>query len=511
MKLKKIMLAGACLFGATLLFAQNESDFYTARTGGMTKNLRTDYSVDNNFNTDDSQKLQRAINDVSNAGGGKIIIPGGSYTFTNVAMKSNVRIEINKNATIRPKPNVPGNPTIFALGGNFSTVKNVSIIGTGGGRFTVDVRNVINKNIVVFSCTNVNNFQLANFNVLDDYTVFQSINFSPKKVGSRWFTPTKGLVKNAKATNCHYGYGLVQVQAAEQILFKNIDGKGGVTMNAIPEPNTPKIKNVFGRTIKCSFGQAALMMEPHSIRQGRVDVRDITTIGCEFGATIGKGSNHKNTSLTPGTFASNSVVANVKATYRENATVRSHYLPFIPCNLRSKIRGNTPSGEAKFAPSVAAVGYFSNGLRWGRGPSSPGSYKVNLSDVKAFGFQSGLPNVVTSDYCDFESCPIQVWIHPSARNTIGNCAPPNTSGGGSNPPSGGSGNTFHLRKRNKREFAIDGGGGGSNGQNVKLWASNTNNVNQKWVQINRGNGFFSFKKANTNFCLDGGGGEIMAM
>jgi len=78
MKLKEIMLAGVCLFGATLLFAQNEGDFYTARTGGMTKNLRTDYSVDNNFNTDDSQKLQRAINDVSNAGGGRIIIPGGS-------------------------------------------------------------------------------------------------------------------------------------------------------------------------------------------------------------------------------------------------------------------------------------------------------------------------------------------------------------------------------------------------------------------------------------------------
>jgi len=102
---------------------------------------------------------------------------------------------------------------------------------------------------------------------------------------------------------------------------------------------------------------------------------------------------------------------------------------------------------------------------------------------------------------------VQVWIHPSARNTIGNCAPPNTSGGGSNPPSGGSGNTFHLRKRNKRGFAIDGGGGGGeNGRNVKLWASNTSNVNQKWVQINRGGGFFSFKKANTDFCLDGGSG-----
>lgn len=429
MKLKDLLIASIFLLGPVLVSAQNEADFYTPKNGGVTKNLKNNYGVDNNFATNDSQKLQNAINDVSNAGGGRIIIPAGKYSFSNVQLKSNVRIEIDKGATLRPWNITSGNYTMFTLGGN-TRVKNVSITGTGG-RFTVDLKYVSNENIMVFSCNNVYNFKLANFNILDKHTVFQSISFAHKTVNGKHYVPSKGLIKNATATKCHYGYGLVQVQAGNNLLFKNLDGTGGVTlrlesgwtvMNLIPEPHTPKINKVYGRKIKCSYGQGALMMEPHAINQGFVDVRDITGIGVEFAAKIGKGSNHKATHLTPGTFASNSIISNVKATYKDNAHVRAHYLPFIPCNLRSKIKGNTPSGEAKYAPAVAAVGYFANGLHWGRGPNDPGSYTVKISDVKAWGFQSSVPNIVTSDYCDYEDCAIQVWIHNDAKNTIGNCS-----------------------------------------------------------------------------------------
>ncbi|WP_066319446.1 RICIN domain-containing protein [Aquimarina aggregata] len=77
--------------------------------------------------------------------------------------------------------------------------------------------------------------------------------------------------------------------------------------------------------------------------------------------------------------------------------------------------------------------------------------------------------------------------------------------GGGNP--GGGNNTIvALRKGNATNFGIDGNVGGANGQNVYLWSASNGNVNQQWVEINRGNGYYSYQKNNTNFCLDGGNG-----
>jgi len=63
-----------------------------------------------------------------------------------------------------------------------------------------------------------------------------------------------------------------------------------------------------------------------------------------------------------------------------------------------------------------------------------------------------------------------------------------------------------LRKQNAPDFAIDGNNGGANGQNVYLWNFNPNNVNQQFIEIDRGNGFYSYVKQGTNFALDGGSG-----
>lgn len=80
---------------------------------------------------------------------------------------------------------------------------------------------------------------------------------------------------------------------------------------------------------------------------------------------------------------------------------------------------------------------------------------------------------------------------------------PRFNGGGG----GGGGSTaVQLRKRNAMNYAVDGNVGGANGQNVYLWSQNSGNVNQQWVEISRGNNFFSYKKKNTNYCLDGGNG-----
>lgn len=65
--------------------------------------------------------------------------------------------------------------------------------------------------------------------------------------------------------------------------------------------------------------------------------------------------------------------------------------------------------------------------------------------------------------------------------------------------------TFVMEKNNT-SFSIDGNGGAIEGQQIYLWSTNTNNVNQQWVQISHGDGYYSYKKQDTNLCWDGGDG-----
>ena len=69
-----------------------------------------------------------------------------------------------------------------------------------------------------------------------------------------------------------------------------------------------------------------------------------------------------------------------------------------------------------------------------------------------------------------------------------------------------SGTLVHITKSNATAFALDGDGGAENGQNIYLWSENTNNVNQQWIEIDRGNGYYSYQKQGTEYCIDGNNG-----
>lgn len=57
------------------------------------------------------------------------------------------------------------------------------------------------------------------------------------------------------------------------------------------------------------------------------------------------------------------------------------------------------------------------------------------------------------------------------------------------------------------DFAIDGNSGTvQDKQQVYLWDTNIQNINQQWVEISRGNNYYSYQKINTTLCLDGGNG-----
>ena len=63
----------------------------------------------------------------------------------------------------------------------------------------------------------------------------------------------------------------------------------------------------------------------------------------------------------------------------------------------------------------------------------------------------------------------------------------------------------NMEKRNTN-FSIDGNNGAIEGQQIYLWNTNNNNVNQQWEEISRGGDHYSYQKRNTNLCLDGGNG-----
>ena len=72
---------------------------------------------------------------------------------------------------------------------------------------------------------------------------------------------------------------------------------------------------------------------------------------------------------------------------------------------------------------------------------------------------------------------------------------------------GNGGSTIvHMTKRNANGFAIDGGRGGADLRNIYLYNENDGNVNQQWVEIDRGGGYYSYQKQGTDFCIDGNRG-----
>ena len=75
----------------------------TMKPDGLIKNLKTDFGlVDDNAQSDQSAILQEAIDDVSAKGGGRLILPKGTYRFARVYLKSNVHLLIEKDTVIKP-------------------------------------------------------------------------------------------------------------------------------------------------------------------------------------------------------------------------------------------------------------------------------------------------------------------------------------------------------------------------------------------------------------------------
>jgi len=253
-----------------------------------------------------ADKIIQAINQVSNRRtgnrrGGTVIIPSGTHTINKqINVKSNVHIRINKNATLRPTRGFGGIFTIGVTGrGSQSKVTNVRISLDGGsGKYTIDYSRLrpVDK-IAAFDIGFVENFEIRDARILDNKTFLSAFNVTPPSGGSFNRKSKNGIVQNCSISNADYGYGLVQVQVGENLLFKNLSGTGGVTVRfesgwsvlTRAGKNVGTSTRLFAQNISCTNGNAAIMVSPHTKPQGTAVIKGVTAKNCGFGVRLDRG------------------------------------------------------------------------------------------------------------------------------------------------------------------------------------------------------------------------------
>ncbi|NJB82184.1 hypothetical protein [Wenyingzhuangia aestuarii] len=323
------------------------------------------------------------------------------------------------------------------------------------------------KKSAVIRIGNATNFKLSNFIIIDQYTQPSSIALSPefstitvfpvekgagksanknaarsKLISKVYGAPNKGIIENIENLNGAFGYGLVQMQAGKNIVYRNLSGTGGIivrlesglninqlfrpvgsapvyTRDGIGLPLTidkqPKIDLVYLDHISCKDGHSAFSMSPHTIHQGRVFIKNIHVESCQdagygfinnFSREEAAGLDIAAFGITPGSFSGVSTVENVTAIFGQNAQIKSKNFRYLPCELRID-KGADPTNPEKGLAVEIGLDFESY-----RGPSlhsikNGSTTGIAISNVKAFGFPSSIPSdgvVKVNGKNNFDNC-----------------------------------------------------------------------------------------------------------
>lgn len=249
-------------------------------------------------------QLNQLINQNSTPDGPGVIIevPRRTYNWNKVVLKSNIHLQIAGGTTIKFDGTRGG---VFSIGAGRGgqRLKNVSISGQGGQKFTVDISatNLVNKNVNAVKIGRVDNFRIADISIKDRRSSVNSIvlvhvgRASEDRPG-----PADGVIENIKQTGSHTGYGLIQTYSADNVLFKNLDCDGGVTLRMETDDIVMKselkngskkggIKDIFAYNIKNTNGITAVMFSPHFVENGNVTVEKVNATGSTFAVRVEKG------------------------------------------------------------------------------------------------------------------------------------------------------------------------------------------------------------------------------
>ncbi|WP_419194038.1 hypothetical protein [Novipirellula herctigrandis] len=353
----------------------------TMDPNGPTKNVGSDYGlVDDNAKTNQSDVLQKAIDDVAASAGGRLVIPQGTYRFASVKLKSNVHLLIEKDTVIKPYWPEGEKTVVFNLDAERSSkkkmnldqekafIENVSIRGLGG-RWIIDYSDRERKKgegIRGILAKMVRNFLIADLDVKDNYSVYCGITLSPmqtKNESKGWpvSRATDGTIRNCRIFNASAGYGLTQLHGAQSIHFEDLYANGGVTlrMETGAVGDKTAIYDITGKNIVNQNGRCAVMCGPHSAMNGVVKIDGIKSIGSAFAVQIGSGGVkakelEQNPDAVDGIFAKGSYVKNIHAIFGMHAQVKTHAFLGIPAEYHDDLNLRW---ENKFfeGPSIGAV------------------------------------------------------------------------------------------------------------------------------------------------------------
>jgi len=347
----------------------------TMEPNGLTRNLQTDFGlVDDQAQHNQSDILQKAIDDLSAKGGGRLILPKGTYRFAGVYLNSNVHLLIEKDTVIKPYWPEGTKTVVFTLDGGRDTesshIENVSIRGLGG-KFMVnysDRGSVAGEGIRTINCRQVKNFLLSDIYIKDSFTTYCAVIFTPAKDtdarNREVFRPTDGLVKNLESTNSSPGYGLVQMHAGESIHFENLKAiGGGVTfrLETGAGGHNGGVYNITAKNLYCENGSTAVLLGPHKAQNGVVKIDGVTVKSCAFAVTMGPGyveaRNKEDKNYKPGIFANGTTVKNVHAIFGTNAAISLKGLSNVPEEYLKELRFDENDRKLKRVrgPSVGVV------------------------------------------------------------------------------------------------------------------------------------------------------------
>lgn len=380
---------------------------------GQTRNLQSDYGlVDDDASTDQSETFQKAIDNLAALGGGRLIVPKGTYRLANVRLRSNIHLLIENDTVIKPYWPEGTKTVVFLLDAERAAnkrettpeqektfIENVSIRGLGG-RWIVDyadreprkgegVRAVLAKM--------VRNFLIADLDVKDNFTTYCGITLTPLQTKSDiedWpvSRATDGTVRNCRIYNASPGYGLTQLHGAQSVHFEDIYAKGGVTLRL--ETGAVGLRtgvyNITAKNVVNENGRCAVMFGPHSAVNGVVKIDGVLSKSSTYAVSIGNGGVKEaqlkiEPDATDGSFAEGSYVKNIHAVFGRHAQVKTHAMLAIPEEHYDdlKLRWFDKFFEG---PSIGAVK-----------DTAGGHYHVRIESVTMEGFKYNADKPILTD------------------------------------------------------------------------------------------------------------------
>ncbi len=351
---------------------------YVSPEGATRVDIVEDYQAPTDGVSNATEALQAAIDFTTENGGGEIFIPAGTYCFKEVKMKSNITILVDPGATLKPfYPADPESTTVtqvfyfYNTDGTTNPIRNVQMIGLGG-RYNIVLEKRVNQTLSakLFLFGSIKDFRVSNVNITDVDTTYPMMTFNPTAIdsvdpdtGGKFMGAANGIISHSRVENCHYGYGLVQIQAGSNLHFEKISGVGGVTLRAetgAQSMNNSQWGGVFditGKDIYCKNGNAGAMISPHGMHNGDVDFEHIIAESCGMGVRLDGGyisdKNDEGLVTESGRYE-NVRVAKVYARYGTTSQIKQKHIGYLPDELKY-LCAPYVNNVSEPAPSFAAI------------------------------------------------------------------------------------------------------------------------------------------------------------